>query len=70
MLKYLNQVGKIRKAKASSTQVYVRMVQHNALMGFVADVVTSTLSDFYLITSMRLLLVLINYWREIMFINK
>lgn len=43
MVTYLDLVGKIHTPKAGSAQLDVPLVQMNALMGFVADALTSTL---------------------------
>ncbi|MFM7846931.1 MAG: protoglobin family protein [Planctomycetota bacterium] len=42
-LGYLDMVGKIHTPGAGSTEINVPLVQMNALMGFVADAVTSTI---------------------------
>lgn len=43
MVSYLDMVGKIHTPKAGSPQLDVPLVQMNALMGFVADALTSTI---------------------------
>lgn len=43
MVNYLDWVGKIHTAKAGSAVVHVPLVQIEALMGFVADALTSTI---------------------------
>ncbi len=42
-VEYLDMVGKMHTAKAGSKELVVPLVQMNALMGFVADVFTSTI---------------------------
>lgn len=48
MVGYLDMVGKIHTAKAGSKELVVPLVQMNALMGFVADAITSTILGFNL----------------------
>lgn len=43
MMAYLDMVGKIHTDKAGNKDLYVPLVQMNALMGFVADALTSTI---------------------------
>lgn len=43
MIAYLDMVGKIHTPKAGSKELDVPLVQMNALMGFVADALTSTI---------------------------
>jgi hypothetical protein len=43
MVQYLDMVGKIHTEKAGSIDIYVPLVQMNALMGFVADALTATI---------------------------
>lgn len=43
MVAYLDMVGKIHTSAAGSKQLHVPLVQMNALMGFVADALTSTI---------------------------
>lgn len=43
MVKYLDVVGKIHTPKAGNKQINVPLVQMNALMGFLADVLTSAI---------------------------
>jgi hypothetical protein len=43
MINYLDMVGKMHTPKAGSTDLDVPLVQMNALMGFVADALTSTI---------------------------
>jgi hypothetical protein len=43
MVEYLDMVGKMHTDKAGSKDLYVPLVQMNALMGFVADAVTATI---------------------------
>jgi hypothetical protein len=43
MLEYLDMVGKIHTPKAGSKEIIVPLVQMNALMGFVADALVSTI---------------------------
>jgi hypothetical protein len=42
MVEYLDVVGKMHTDKAGSKELYVPLVQMNALMGFVADALTAT----------------------------
>lgn len=42
-LSYLDMVGKIHTPRAGSSEINVPLVQMNALMGFVADAVTTTI---------------------------
>jgi hypothetical protein len=48
MVEYLDFVGKIHTPKAGSKELNVPLVQMNALMGFVADAVNSTIFSFNL----------------------
>ncbi len=43
MVAYLDMVGKMHTAKAGSDELVVPLVQMNALLGFVADALTSTI---------------------------
>ncbi len=43
MVDYLDMVGKIHTAKAGSEEIVVPLVQMNALLGFVADALVSTI---------------------------
>lgn len=43
MVEYLDMVGKIHTEKAGSKDIYVPLVQMNALMGFVGDALTATI---------------------------
>ncbi len=43
MVEYLDMVGKIHTPRAGSAAIVVPLVQMNALMGFVADALTSTI---------------------------
>ena len=43
MVAYLDTVGKMHTAKAGSEEIHVPLVQMNALMGFVADALASTI---------------------------
>lgn len=43
MVAYLDMVGKIHTAKAGSADLVIPLVQMNALLGFVADALTSTI---------------------------
>jgi hypothetical protein len=43
MIEYLDMVGKIHTPKAGSPELNVPLVQMNALLGFVADALTSTI---------------------------
>jgi hypothetical protein len=43
MVEYLDMVGKMHTPKAGSKQLHVPLVQMNALLGFVADALTSTI---------------------------
>jgi hypothetical protein len=43
MVEYLDMVGRIHTEKAGSKELYVPLVQMNALMGFVADALTATI---------------------------
>ncbi len=43
MVEYLDMVGKIHTDKAGSKELYVPLVQMNALMGFVADAFVATI---------------------------
>jgi hypothetical protein len=43
MVGYLDMVGKIHTAKAGSKDIFVPLVQMNALLGFVGDALTSTI---------------------------
>ena len=43
MVTYLDMVGKIHTAKAGSKDLYVPLVQMNALLGFVSDALLSTI---------------------------
>jgi len=46
MVMYLDMVGKIHTKKAGNMDIYVPLVQMNALMGFVADAVNATIIGF------------------------
>jgi hypothetical protein len=48
MVEYLDFVGKMHTPKAGSKELNVPLVQMNALMGFVADAVNSTIFSFNL----------------------
>ena len=48
MVAYLDMVGKIHTPKAGSKELDVPLVQMNALMGFVADALTSTILSLHL----------------------
>lgn len=43
MVEYLDMVGKMHTDKAGSKDLFVPLVQMNALMGFVADALTATI---------------------------
>ena len=43
MVEYLDMVGKIHTDKAGAKDIYVPLVQMNALMGFVADAINATI---------------------------
>ncbi|MGL6096273.1 MAG: protoglobin family protein [Fimbriiglobus sp.] len=43
MVEYLDMVGKMHTDKAGSKELFVPLVQMNALMGFVADAITATI---------------------------
>lgn len=45
MVLYLDMVGKIHTPKAGNTQIDVPLVQMNALMGLLADILTDTISQ-------------------------
>lgn len=45
MVEYLDMVGKIHTPKAGSAELDIPLVQMNALLGFVADALTSALLD-------------------------
>jgi hypothetical protein len=46
MVEYLDMVGKMHTEKAGSKELFVPLVQMNALMGFVADAVNATIFGF------------------------
>lgn len=46
MVSYLDMVGKIHTEKAGASEIDVPLVQMNALMGFVADALTSAILGF------------------------
>jgi len=48
MLAYLDMVGKMHTAKAGSREIVVPLVQMNALMGFVADALMTTILNLKL----------------------
>ena len=43
MIEYLDMVGKIHTTKAGAKEIYIPLVQMNALMGFVADAFVATI---------------------------
>lgn len=45
MVRYLDMVGKMHTAKAGSSEITVPLVQMNALMGLISDLLTETLID-------------------------
>jgi hypothetical protein len=45
MVEYLDMVGKIHTSKAGNKEIIVPLVQMNALMGFVADALTTAILD-------------------------
>lgn len=46
MVEYLDVVGKIHTPQAGSKEIHVPLVQMNALFGFVADALVTTIMDF------------------------